>query len=71
MTRGTYTRAFVIKFANETNLSANIAEGRVEHVSSGTTYKFESIPQMLAFMDRILRESAVPQASAKVPLDPR
>ena len=56
MTRGTYSRAFVVKFSDQTNLSANVAAGRVEHVSSGSKAEFNSIPQLLAFMDRVLRE---------------
>ena len=63
MTRGTYTRAFVIKFTEKTNLQANEVEGRVEHVSSGSTLQFQSLPQLLAFMDRILKESALPASS--------
>ena len=63
-TRGTYTRAFVIKFTQETNLSANEVEGRVEHVSSGSTLHFHSLPQMLAFMDRVLREAPVSVTSS-------
>ena len=64
MTRGTYSRAFVIKFAERTNLSANIAEGKVEHVSSGNTLQFQSLPQLIAFMDRLLKEGAVFHASS-------
>ncbi len=57
MTRGTYSRAFVIKFSDKTNLQANQVEGRVEHVSSGSKFHFHSLPQLIAFMDRILKES--------------
>jgi hypothetical protein len=64
MTRGTYTRAFVVKFSERTNLSANVAEGRVEHVSSGSKLEFQSIPQLIAFMDRVLRDTAVPLATS-------
>ena len=56
MTRGTYSRAFVIKFSDNTNLSANIAEGKVEHVSSGKSLRFQSVPQLLGFIDRVLKE---------------
>jgi hypothetical protein len=66
MTRGTYTRAFVIKFAPETNLSANVAEGKVEHVSSGNTFQFRSLPQLLAFIDRVLKEGAASPVSFDV-----
>ena len=60
MTRGTYSRAFVIKFSDDTNLSANIAAGKVEHVSSGDSLRFHSVPQLLAFIDRILKENSLP-----------
>jgi hypothetical protein len=59
MTRGTYTRAFVIKFADQTNLQSNEVEGSVEHVSSGSKLHFHSLPQLIAFMDRVLKESTV------------
>ena len=60
MTRGTYSRAFVIKFSDNSNLSTNVADGKVEHVSSGKSLRFQSIPQLLAFMDRVLKENASP-----------
>jgi len=59
MTRGTYTRAFVIKFADHTNLQSNEVKGSVEHVSSGNKLHFHSLPQLIAFMDRVLKESSV------------
>jgi hypothetical protein len=65
MTRGTYSRAFVVKFSDQTNLSANIAEGRVEHVSSGSKVEFHSIPQLLAFMDGVLREGPTSATSVR------
>jgi hypothetical protein len=65
MTRGTYSRAFVVKFSDQTNLSANVAEGRVEHVSSGSKVEFQSIPQLLSFMDRVLREDPTPALSIR------
>ena len=61
MTRGTYSRAFVIKFSDQTNLSANVADGKVEHVSSGNSLRFQSVPQLLAFIDRILKENSSPE----------
>jgi hypothetical protein len=67
MTRGTHTRAFVIKFAKETNLSANLVEGSVEHVASGSTLQFHSIPQLLAFCDRMLKEGAMSTVSSAEP----
>lgn len=57
MTRGTYSRAFVIKFSDETDLFANVAAGRVEHVSSGNKIEFQSIPQLIAFMDLVLKQA--------------
>jgi len=65
MTRGTYSRAFVVKFSDQTILSANIAEGRVEHVSSGTKMEFHSIPQLLAFMNRVLKEGPTSATSVR------
>lgn len=65
MTRGTYSRAFVVKFSDQTNLSANVAEGRVEHVSSGSKVEFHSIPQLLAFMDSVLREGPTAATSIR------
>ena len=59
MTRGTYSRAFVVKFSEETDLSANVVAGRVEHVSSGSKSEFQSIPQLMAFMDRVLKQARI------------
>jgi hypothetical protein len=64
LTRGTYSGAFVIRFGEQTNLSANVVEGRVEHVVSGNILHFQSLPQLLAFMDRVLKESSVSIGSA-------
>jgi hypothetical protein len=42
-----------------------VAAGRVEHVSSGSKAEFHSIPQLLAFMDGVLREGPTSPASVR------
>lgn len=48
--------SFVIKFGPDTNAAADKFYGRVEHVSSGQTIRFDSLEQLMEFMRRVLNE---------------
>jgi hypothetical protein len=49
-----HTGAFVVQFGTNTTVSAGRVEGRIEHVASGETARFESAGQLFAFVDRML-----------------
>ena len=48
--------SFVIKFGSETNAAAGKFLGRIEHVGSGQSIRFDSLDQLLEFLRRILKE---------------
>lgn len=48
-------RAFVVQFALETEIGAGRAVGRVEHVTSGQAIHFQSLDNLLIFIDRMLQ----------------
>ena len=52
-------RAFVVQFSPETSLAGGPLGGRVEHVHSGRSARFESLDQLLDFVDRVLSESSI------------
>jgi hypothetical protein len=52
-------RAFVVQFSPETSLADGAHGGRVEHVHSGRSARFESLDQLLAFVGRVLSESSI------------
>jgi hypothetical protein len=54
-------RAFVVQFAEETQLEAGQMVGRVEHVVSGQATHFDSLDALLAFLARVLREVGEPR----------
>jgi hypothetical protein len=47
--------SFVIKFSQDTNPDAGRLSGRIEHVASGETTRFESENELLAFLSSILK----------------
>jgi len=48
--------SFVIKFGAETNAAAGEFQGRIEHVGSGQTIRFDSLDQLNEFLRRVLKE---------------
>jgi hypothetical protein len=46
---------FVIKFQAETNADAGRFHGRIEHVASSQTTRFDSLEELTAFLNRVLR----------------
>ena len=47
-------RAFIVQFRAETDLAQARCAGRVEHVVSGQATHFQSLEELLAFLQRIL-----------------
>jgi hypothetical protein len=48
--------SFVIKFGMETNAAAEKFQGRIEHVGSGQTLRFDSLDQLMEFLRRVLKQ---------------
>jgi hypothetical protein len=48
-------RAFVIQFNSETAPARNHFAGRVEHVSSGQAVHFQSLMELLLFVERTIK----------------
>lgn len=51
-------RAFVVQLREATPLAADSLQGRIEHVTSGKASNFASFDEVLAFMRRVLDETA-------------
>ena len=51
-------RAFVVQFGRETDVDTGHMAGRVEHVVSRRTARFQSVDELLVFMTEVLREVA-------------
>jgi hypothetical protein len=47
-------RAFIVQFRAETDLAQACCAGRVEHVVSGQATHFQSLEELLAFLQRTL-----------------
>ena len=50
--------AFVVQFHAEADLAQAHYIGRVEHVTSGQAARFHTQAELLAFMERVLRDVA-------------
>lgn len=50
--------AFVVQLAASSRPAAGGCRGRVEHIASGTWTYFESLQELLGFIDRALADSA-------------
>lgn len=51
-----YLGAFVVQFHPEVDIKAGRFEGRVEHVASCRSTRFDSLDEFLAFIDSVLAE---------------
>ena len=51
-----HRRSFVIKFSSETNPEQGRFIGRVEHVASGQTTRFESPDALVSFLNDVLKK---------------
>jgi hypothetical protein len=49
--------AFVLQFQAQTDVNARQFKGRVEHVASSQAAHFESLDELLSFLDRMLNEA--------------
>jgi hypothetical protein len=49
--------AFVLQFRAGSDFSAGRVTGRIEHIASGQTARFESIDELLATLARLLAEA--------------
>jgi hypothetical protein len=47
-------RAFVLQLAPETDAAHGVFAGRVDHVASGRSQRFQTMEQVLAFVTRVL-----------------
>ena len=48
--------SFVIKFRPDTDAAAGRFSGRVEHVASNQTTRFDSLEELLEFLHRVLKK---------------
>jgi hypothetical protein len=46
--------AFVIQFRESTDIDAGRLEGKIEHISSYQSARFQSVEELLAFVARVL-----------------
>ena len=51
--------SFVIQLREGTSLEPDQFFGRIEHVTSGRATRFESLPEILAFMEKVLSQQNV------------
>jgi hypothetical protein len=58
MTGLQYTNAFVVQLRDDKDRS-----GRIEHVASGRTSKFQSLAELPSILERMLKESRRPDDS--------
>ncbi len=47
-------RAFVVQFTNHTALNAESLEGRIKHIVSGNSTRFQSLAELLTFVIQVL-----------------
>src|SRR5215813_9045073 len=52
-----YNGAFVIQFQPETDLETGRCQGRVEHIVTYKTVRFHSVGELLAFVNKVLKET--------------
>ena len=57
MTSLLHAGAFVLQFRAGSDLEAGRVAGRVEHVASGQTERFESLEELLASLARMLKQA--------------
>lgn len=50
-----HASAFVIQFRAGTDFEAGRVEGRVEHIASGRTARFESSGELVAFLAQVIK----------------
>ena len=53
-------KAFAVQFSTETSPESDVFSGRVEHLNSGRRARFMSKKELLAVLERMLREIEEP-----------
>lgn len=48
--------AFVVQFVSGSRLDGGTVDGRVEHVASGRSARFDSVDQLLRFLGEVLAQ---------------
>jgi hypothetical protein len=51
-------RAFVVQLRSPDEQNRNLFVGRIEHIASGATGRFDSVETLIAFITRVLSEAA-------------
>lgn len=49
-----HDRAFTIRFGGDSAPTQSLSAGRVEHISTGHVTHFESLPELVKFVNQIL-----------------
>lgn len=58
-------RAFVVHLRTDTHIAHGRITGRIEHVVSGQSMHFDSLEELLAFIDQVLANVRAPPVGAK------
>ena len=60
-----YSNSFVIQFQAETEVEPNTLMGRIEHVASNRTTHFNTLEELLTFVNQVLRKRPEEQEQSK------
>jgi hypothetical protein len=55
--------AFVVQLGTADRPSRGRVRGRVEHLTTGATARFDSVPELLDFLERVLRQQSTARGS--------
>ncbi|MEP7339729.1 MAG: hypothetical protein ABI977_18470 [Acidobacteriota bacterium] len=58
-----YQSAFIIQFRPETDFQTGRCTGRVEHAASHEAARFNTLDELLAFLNRTLKEAQARQSN--------
>ena len=51
------SRAFVLQFTAQADVTQGVFTGRVEHVESGQAVRFATLDELLVFLGRVLNQT--------------
>jgi hypothetical protein len=57
MSRWQHVGAFVVRFTSQTDVTTGVYEGRIEHVASGRSLHFNSLDELVEFMESTLKQA--------------
>jgi len=63
MSKFSQSRAFIVELSDETDRSAGLPSGRIEHVDSGLRGRFSCREELWQFIERVLSKEAVSEAA--------